>query len=99
MIRHHFVALLVCAVALAGAENIQRLDPALYKLVPAGAAVEKVVANLQFSEGPVWVRGGGYLLFSDIPANAVMKWTPAAGLSAFRKTVFAHEFPGGIQIG
>ena len=101
MIRRHFVVLLACVAALplAWAEDVQRLDPALVKLVPVGAAVEKVLSNLQFAEGPVWVRGGGYLLFSDIPANAVMKWTPAAGLSVFRKTVFAHEFPSGIQIG
>ena len=101
MIRHYLAGLLACAVALplAWAEDVQRIDPALDDLVPAGAAVEKVLGNLQFAEGPVWVRSGGYLLFSDIPANAVMKWAPAAGLSVFRKTVFEHEFPSGIQIG
>ena len=75
MIRHNLVVLLACASALAaqtsGTEGVQRLDPALDKLVPAGAAVEKVIGNLQFAEGPVWVRNGGYLLFSDIPANAI----------------------------
>ena len=97
------VVLLACAGALvaqtSGTEGVQRLDPAFDKLVPAGAAVEKVIGNLQFAEGPVWVRGGGYLLLSDIPANAIMKWAPASGLSVFRKNVFAHEFPSGIQIG
>lgn len=103
MIRRHFITLLACAGAVsaqtAGTDGVRRLDPALDKLVPAGAVVEKVVGNLQFAEGPVWVRSGGYLLFSDIPANAIMKWTPAAGLSVFRKTVFEREFPSGIQIG
>src|SRR5690349_2419177 len=99
MMRHYLVVLFACAGVLPVAGQVQRLDPALDKLVPAGASVEKVVGNLQFAEGPVWVRNGGYLLFSDIPANAIMKWTPAAGLSAFRKTIFAHEFPSGIQIG
>ena len=45
------------------------------------------------------MRSGGYLLFSDIPANAIMKWARTAGLSVFRKPVFEHEFPSGIQIG
>src|SRR3954463_9992673 len=98
MMCRHVTVLLACA-ALAGAEDIQRLDPTLDKLVPAGAAIEKVLGNLQFAEGPVWVRSGGYLLFSDIPANGIMKWAPTAGLSVFRKTIFEHEFPSGIQIG
>ena len=99
MMRRDLIVLLACAVALPLAGQVQRLDPALDKLVSAGAAVEKVLGDLQFAEGPVWVRSGGYLLFSDIPANAIMKWTPAGGLSVFRKTVFAREFPSGIQIG
>ena len=79
--------------------GVRRLDAALDKLVPPGAAVEKVIGNLQFAEGPVWLRSGGYLLFSDIPANAIMKWAPGAGLSVFRKTIFERAFPSGIQIG
>jgi gluconolactonase len=71
----------------------------LDKLVPAGAAVEKVIGNLLFAEGPVWLRSSGYLLFSDIPSNAIMKWTPTGGLSVFRKPVFPREFPDGVQIG
>ncbi|MEO8049589.1 MAG: SMP-30/gluconolactonase/LRE family protein [Acidobacteriota bacterium] len=99
----HFLLLLACALPAAaqtaGAGSVIRFDPALDKLVPPGAAVEKVLGNLQFAEGPVWVRTGGYLLFSDLPANAIMKWAPAAGLSVYRKSVFTNEFPKGIQIG
>ena len=35
-----------------------------------GATVEKLAGGFGFLEGPVWVRNPGYLLFSDIPANA-----------------------------
>src|SRR5438046_1683546 len=79
--------------------TVIRLDPALDKIIPAGAAIEKVAGNLQFAEGPVWLRNGGFLLFSDIPANAIMKLTSAGELSVFRKPVFARTFPNGIQIG
>jgi len=100
------VCLISCAAAMvrlsgqpASVGSVLRLDPALDKLIPAGAAIEKVTGNLQFAEGPVWLRNGGYLLFSDIPANAIMKLTSAGELSVFRKPVFARTFPNGVQIG
>lgn len=33
------------------------------------------------TEGPVWWREGGYLLFSDIHNSRRMKWEPGAGIS------------------
>ena len=77
---------------------VRRLDPSLDKLIPPGAAIEKLTGNLQFAEGPVWL-GSGDLLFSDIPANAIMKWTSTGDLSVFRKPVFERVFPNGVQIG
>jgi gluconolactonase len=48
---------------------------AFHKLVRADAKVQKLVGGMQFIEGPVWTDDdGGYLLFSDIPANKIMKW-------------------------
>jgi gluconolactonase len=93
------LAALPLAAQTAGVGSIQRLDPALDKLIPAGATIRKVTGDLQFAEGPVWITRGGYLLFSDIPANAIMMWTSGGELSVFRKPVFAREFPKGIQIG
>lgn len=83
----------------AGAGKITRNDAALDKIVPAGAAVEKVRGDFKFVEGPVWSRSGGYLLFSDIPANEVMKWTPDGMVSVFRKDIFPGEYPAGVLIG
>ncbi len=52
--------------------------------LPAGAKVEKLAGNFQFTEGPAWVPDqGGHLVFSDINANRLVKWTPA-GASTFR---------------
>lgn len=36
---------------------------------------EVATTGYQFTEGPYW-HPDGYLIFSDIPANKVMKWTP-----------------------
>ncbi|MBN1671284.1 MAG: SMP-30/gluconolactonase/LRE family protein [Kiritimatiellae bacterium] len=62
-------------------------DPAeFHKIVPAGATLRKLADGMQFVEGPVWVaRAGGFLLFSDIPADEIKKWTTEDGLATFRK--------------
>jgi gluconolactonase len=50
-------------------------------LVPADAKLEKLATGMKFTEGPVWYEGdGGMLLFSDIPASELKKWTVAGGL-------------------
>jgi gluconolactonase len=79
--------------------EVIRLDPALDKLVPKGAKIEKAVGGIQFAEGPLWVTRGSYLLFSDLPGNAVMKWTPGGATEIYRKPVFTASFPEGVQIG
>jgi aldose 1-epimerase len=58
--------------------------PELSRIIAPGAKVEKIVGNLKFTEGPVWHRDG-YLLFSDIPANKIMRWHPRDGLSTYRE--------------
>ncbi len=64
--------------------SVARLDPALDQIVPATPVVEKLADGFQFLEGPVWVRDGGYLLFSDPNANTMYAWTPEGQLSVFR---------------
>jgi len=54
------------------------------KIVPENAKVEKLAGGFRFTEGPVWIeKDRGYLVFSDIPANELKKWTPQ-GVSTFR---------------
>lgn len=84
----------------AGVGAVTRLDPAFDRLVAPGAKIEKLAGGLQFTEGPVWVaEGGAYLLFSDIPSNAIMKWAPDGATSVFRKPVFPGSFPAGQFVG
>lgn len=61
--------------------QVQRLDPALDTLVPADAKIEILADGFDWTEGPVWVpENGGFLLFSDIPPNAIFKWSESGGL-------------------
>ena len=68
-----------------GANEVVRLDPALDEIISVDTKVEKLAGDFGFVEGPVWVRQGGYLLFSDIPANAIDKWTSDGKVSVFLK--------------
>jgi gluconolactonase len=79
---------LALATLANGAEEAGRVvaaSPDLKALVPDGARIEKLAGGFRFTEGPVWTREG-YLLFSDIPNNVVLKWDPkAAQVSDFRR--------------
>jgi len=80
----HFILVILLALApasLTAQENghVLRLDPALDALVASDVQIEKIVTGHRFLEGPVWVRKGDYLVFSDIPANQIYKWDPADG--------------------
>lgn len=50
-------------------------------IVAEGAKAERICTGHRFTEGPVWINSesGGYLLFSDIPADTIFKWTPGEG--------------------
>ena len=45
---------------------------------------ERIASGFEFTEGPVWMPGG-YLLFSDIPADRIYKWTPEEGARVWRE--------------
>jgi gluconolactonase len=59
-------------------------DPGIDGLVPRPATVEKLAGGFSFVEGPVWVRDGGYLLFSDPNENAIYRWSPDGQVSLWR---------------
>jgi gluconolactonase len=54
--------------------KVVRIDPALDKLIAPDAEIEVLSSGYMWSEGPVWVKNGGYLLFSDVPANTIYRW-------------------------
>ena len=63
--------------------EIERLDPGFEELISPDAHLEKLAEGFDWAEGPVWNRQEGYLLFSDVPNNAVNKWDQKKGLTLF----------------
>ena len=66
--------------------HVERLDPSIDRLVPRNAKVYKLAEGFQFTEGPIWIRNEGRLLFSDPNANRIYAYDPAKGaLSVYRE--------------
>ena len=77
LLRHSLLLL----VLLAGCKTtdptrigeVVRHDSRFAALIPKNARVEKLAEGFEWSEGPVWVPSGQYLLFSDIPVNTIYR--------------------------
>ena len=59
-------------------------SPKLLDLIDADTELEQLGTGCEFTEGPVWHAEGKFLLFSDIPANQMKKWTAEEGITNFR---------------
>jgi gluconolactonase len=65
---------------------VKILDPSFTKYRIMNAAVERLATGMRWSEGPVWIGDGRYLLWSDIPNNRIMRWDEVTGTaSEFRR--------------
>jgi gluconolactonase len=56
-------------------------------------AVEQVQSGYMFTEGPQWREAEGVLLFTDIPATTIYKYTPGGGMPT------VHRMPSGESNG
>ena len=56
--------------------EVVRNDPRMDEVVGPNPKVFKVAEGFKFTEGPIWVKDGGYLLFSDPNSNTIYKYSP-----------------------
>jgi gluconolactonase len=79
---------LICGIASAALAQepakVERLGKGIDDIVPADATIKKVADGFTWTEGPIWIYEG-YLLFADIPGNAILKMIPG-----HKPTVFMH---------
>jgi gluconolactonase len=72
--------------------SIQVLDPRFADVARAATPLQRLATGAAWSEGPVWLRETGALLWSDIPNNRMLSWQPGQGMSVWREPV---EFTNG----
>lgn len=49
-------------------------DQRFWDVIPKGSYMERIGIAFEFTEGPAW-HPSGYLIFSDIPASKIYRWT------------------------
>jgi gluconolactonase len=68
---------------------VQVLDASFNQYRWPLASVEQLASGCRWSEGPVYVGDGRYVLWSDIPNDRILKWEEETGaVSVFRKTSY-----------
>ncbi len=60
-------------------------DDEFAKTLDSSHPIEVLAEGFDWSEGPVWVEQGDYLLFNDIPQNTTYKWSEKDSLSVYLK--------------
>jgi gluconolactonase len=60
---------------------VERLEPELDGIVPSNAVFEILADGHEWTEGPVWVPALQSVLYSDIPNNAIYRWSEGAATS------------------
>ncbi len=59
-------------------------DPAFSRFIMGNAPVKQLATGFDWVEGPVWFGDAGCLLFSDIPNDKILRYTPGIGISTYR---------------
>ncbi len=62
----------------------EHFDKRFRSLTIGIAHLEKLAGGCLWAEGPVWFADGGYLIWSDIPNNRMLRWNPNSGVDTFR---------------
>ncbi len=63
--------------------SVEVLDDAMTNLVSADGQLEVLAEGFDWSEGPVWVRDGEFLLFSDVPTNQIFQWSESNDIRVY----------------
>ncbi len=72
--------------------GIEIIDRAFEPILSPDTAVRRIATGFEFTEGPAWLARGQFLLFSDIPADTIYRWTEPEGHTIWRRP--SHQANG-----
>lgn len=80
--------------------SIERLDSEINGLISEDAVIEILAEGHTWTEGPLWIEAEQYVLYSDIPANSVYKWSEKNGKELYLKpSGYTGDTPRGGEPG
>ncbi|MCW4455221.1 SMP-30/gluconolactonase/LRE family protein [Flavobacterium sp. MXW15] len=68
-------------------------DASFEAIVAPDARIEKIAEGFTWSEGPAWLDKDNALLFTDVPANTLYRWSERDGLTVLLKPS-GYDGPG-----
>ncbi|MBY5533970.1 SMP-30/gluconolactonase/LRE family protein [Rhizobium leguminosarum] len=60
-------------------------DPRFRQMIVTSAGLDELYSGCRWAEGPVWFNDANQLLWSDIPNQRMLRWTPESGVSVYRQ--------------
>jgi gluconolactonase len=66
-------------------KDVVIVDERFRHMTLGNAWVEKLHGGMLWAEGPVWFADGQYLLWSDIPNNAILQYCEGLGVRVYRQ--------------
>ncbi|HUG63257.1 MAG TPA: SMP-30/gluconolactonase/LRE family protein [Methylomirabilota bacterium] len=63
----------------------ETFDPRFSSYVLGNAPLKRLATGFDWVEGPVWFGDAGCLLFSDIPNDRILRWSPDQGIATYRQ--------------
>jgi gluconolactonase len=72
-------------------------DPRFRQMIVTSAGLDELYSGCRWAEGPVWFNDANQLLWSDIPNQRMLRWTPESGEHGTRR-VTRTEVDGSITV-
>jgi len=63
--------------------SIERYDDEINQVIPEEAVIQILADGFDWSEGPLWISEGNYLIFSDIPPNRIYRWSQEDSITIY----------------
>ncbi len=63
--------------------SVEIIDNEALVLLDPKNEIQVLAGGFQWTEGPLWISSGNYLLFSEIPGNTIYKWEAQKDVIAF----------------
>jgi len=88
------------SAAIRSIGGVERVDPRINAIIPQTAQIEILAQGHEWTEGPVWVPEIQSVLYSDIPKNAIFRWSEKDSVSLWlRPAGFTGRSPRGGESG